>query len=194
MAEQVDNKIIWVQGNTQEVIIPLEQEIMVQEGEVTPEPYYPEVGDTITVTFVGKYLSYDFTPTVDGNNLIVVDNGTLPFGEYGIQVVVVKANGTRLRSMWDKQLEIKQKNDGVLQEWDEFKSAESAQARAALFFFAKGDKGDKGDDFEYSDFTPEEIAELQRPALEAKAECEEWLANHDVINDEEMQDVLVLNE
>jgi len=30
-----------------------------------------------------------------------------------------------------------------------------------------GEKGDKGDPFTYDDFTPEQIAELQRPATEA---------------------------
>lgn len=54
----------------------------------------------------------------------------------------------------------------------------------------KGDKGDKGDPFTYADFTDEEIAELQRPAMEAKQECEEWLNNHDVITIEEMEEVL----
>ena len=32
-----------------------------------------------------------------------------------------------------------------------------------------GEKGDKGDPFTYDDFTPEQIAELQRPATEAAA-------------------------
>lgn len=30
-----------------------------------------------------------------------------------------------------------------------------------------GEKGDKGDPFTYDDFTPEQIADLQRPATEA---------------------------
>ena len=32
-----------------------------------------------------------------------------------------------------------------------------------------GEKGDKGDPFTYDDFTPEQIADLQRPATEAAA-------------------------
>ena len=39
----------------------------------------------------------------------------------------------------------------------------------AVLPYIKGDKGDKGDAFTYEDFTPEEIATLQKPATDAAA-------------------------
>lgn len=41
----------------------------------------------------------------------------------------------------------------------------------------KGDKGDKGDPFTYSDFTEEQIEELQRPATEAAANADKAAKN-----------------
>lgn len=42
-----------------------------------------------------------------------------------------------------------------------------------------GEKGDKGDPFTYDDFTPEQIAELQRPATEAAAVANQAAQNVD---------------
>ena len=40
-----------------------------------------------------------------------------------------------------------------------------------------GEKGDKGDPFTYDDFTPEQIADLQRPATEAAKVANEAAEN-----------------
>lgn len=53
-----ENKIYWVRGNTQELLIPLEQEIVPEEGEIQVEPYYPAEGATVTVCLVGKYKKH----------------------------------------------------------------------------------------------------------------------------------------
>lgn len=152
-----DAKIYWVRGNTQELLIPLEQEIVPEEGEVQVLPYYPDEGDTVTVSLVGRFKSYRYTPVVDGNLLRITDDGTIPAGCYGVEVLVDKPNGTHFRSLWDAQVVVTTQNDSVLQEWDEFKELE-VKARAAIFFFAKGDKGDA---FTYDDFTPEQIEGLK---------------------------------
>lgn len=41
--------------------------------------------------------------------------------------------------------------------------------------FIKGDKGDKGEPFTYADFTPGQIAELQKPATDAANKLDERL-------------------
>lgn len=161
-----DNRIYWVRGNTQELLIPLEQEIVPQEGEVEVVPYYPDAEATVQVRLVGKYRKLSYTPTVDGNLLRLTENATLPSGVYGVEVVVENPDGTRYRSLWDNQIVVTDQNDSVLQEWDEFRQLD-VSARAAVFFFAKGDKGDA---FTYDDFTPEQIAELQKPASDAAEE------------------------
>lgn len=158
-----ENKIYWVRGNTQELLIPLEQEIVPEEGEIQVEPYYPAEGATVTVCLVGKYKKYTYTPTIDGNLLRFTENGTIPAGLYGVEVLVNNPDGTQYRSLWDNQIVVTNQNDSVLQEWDEFRQLD-VKARAAVFFFAKGDP------FTYEDFTPEEIEDLKRPATEAAAE------------------------
>lgn len=139
-----NNKIYWVRGNTQELLIPLEQEIVPQEGDVEVVPYYPDQDATVTVRLVGKYRKLSYTPIVDGNLLLITDNGTIPQGIYGVEILVDNPDGTHYRSLWDNQIVVTNANDSVLQEWDEFRQLD-VKARAALFFFAKGDKGEKGD-------------------------------------------------
>jgi len=185
MATQQDNdKIIWVMGNRQPLIIPMEQEIIPQEGDPYTEDFYPAEDDVVKVTLIGAYRPFVYTPEVDGHLLILTDNGTLPKGLYGVQITVTGANGeTRLRSFWDQQIVVTEKNNSVLKEWDEFKD-QPVTARAAVFFFAKGDKGDP---FEYSDFTPEQLEGLKGPQGDSAYEVavqagyvgtkEEWLAS-----------------
>jgi len=167
MATQQDNeKIIWVAGNKQSVIIPMEKEVIPKVGDPYTEDFYPAEDDVVKVTLTGAYRPFIYTPEVDGHLLILTDPGTLPKGLYGVQITVLGASGeTRLRSFWDQQIVVTERNNSVLKEWDEFKQ-QSVQARAAVFFFAKGDKGDP---FTYEDFTPEEIEELQKPATDAAA-------------------------
>lgn len=147
-------------GNRQQLIIPMEQEVIPQEGDPYTEDFYPAEDDVVKVTLTGAYRPNIYTPEVDGHLLILTDNGTLPKGLYGVQITVVGANGeTRLRSFWDQQIIVTEKNNSVLKEWDEFKE-QDVKARAAVFFFAKGDKGDP---FTYEDFTPEQLETLRGP-------------------------------
>ena len=138
------NAVKWVKGNSQTLIIPLEQEVMTEQQEITSEPYYPAEGSTVTVSLVGSFHRKDYEPTIDGNLLTITEDGTIPVGGYGVEVVVDNPDGTRHRSMWERQVVVTKANPSVLEEWDEFKDLD-VTARAALFFFAKGDKGEKGD-------------------------------------------------
>lgn len=162
MEQQKDNeKIIWVQGNRQSVIIPMEREVIPEEGDPYTEDFYPAEGDVVKVALTGSYKPYIYTPEIDGNLLIVTDDGTLPRGLYGVQITVMGSNGeTRLRSFWDQQIVVTERNNSVLKEGNEFKK-QDVKARAAVFFFAKGDP------FTYDDFTPEQIEDIKRPATEA---------------------------
>ena len=135
-------KIYWIYGNTQQLVIPLEQEVMGQSGEVTAEPYYPDEEDTVTVCLTGRRRK-SYTPVVDGNLLRITEDGTLPRGVYGVEVTVEGEGGTRLRSLWDDQVVVTRQNDTVLEEWDEF-SQQGVEARSALFFFARGEAGATG--------------------------------------------------
>ena len=155
--EQENNKIYWVRGNTEPLLIPLEQEVMTEQEEIVAEPYYPVEGAVVKVFFVGRFKRYERTPTVNGNLLTITDDGSLPCGCYGVEVTVDNPDGSNLRSLWENQIVVTNDNVRTLEEWDEFKE-QDVKARAALFFFAKGDKGDA---FTYEDFTPEQLAALK---------------------------------
>lgn len=155
-----NEKVIWVRGNRQPLLIPLEQEVIRQDGDVVTEPYYPEGDATVNVYLVGRNRKYPFRPEVDGNLLTITEDGSVPAGCYGIEMTVINRDDTRYRSYWPEQVVVTESNPSVLEEWDEFKK-QNVKARAALFFFAKGDKGDP---FLYEDFTPEQLEALRGPA------------------------------
>ena len=155
-----NQNIIWVKGNAQPLIIPLEQEVVTQEGKTT-EDFYPEAGSVIKVNLCGKYEKYELeNPELDGHLLTVRENGKAPAGKYGLEVLVYEPTGGPHRSYWEAQVIITEKNNSVLEEWNEFQQ-QNPQARAAVFFFAKGDKGDA---FTYEDFTQEQLEALRGPA------------------------------
>ena len=180
---QTNNKVYWVYGNSQTLLIPLEEEVMTEQQQIEAVPYYPDANAQVTVNLVNQYKRYSYVPTVTGNLLTITDDGTLPYGCYSVEVIVVNDGSTQYRSQWDNQVVVTNSNDHVLQEWDEFKEQE-VTARAALFFFAKGDKGEA---FTYEDFTPEQLAALQGPQGDSAYDIavqegyvgtkEEWIAS-----------------
>ncbi len=149
-----NDKAIWVRGNKQPLLIPLEQEVIRQDGEMIIEPYYPEGGATVNVYLVSRKKKYHFRPTVDGNLLSITDNGNIPAGCYGLEVTVINEDDTPFRSYWPDQVVVTDSNPSVLQEWNEFKQ-QGVQARAALFFFAKGDYSKPAEGIPASDLTQE---------------------------------------
>ena len=152
-----EEKLIWVRGNHQQLLIPLEQENIPQEGEITTSPYYPEGDAVVNVYLVGRKRKFSFIPVVDGNLVSITEDGSVPAGCYGIEVNVVNQDATRFRSFWPDQVVVTECNNSVLEEWNEFRQ-QQVTARAAVFFFAKGDKGDP---FRYEDFTPEQLESLK---------------------------------
>jgi len=141
MSTQQDNeKIIWVRGNTQQLLIPLEKEVVSPSGDITTVDFYPDEEAVIKVILYNDYRKYEYTPSLDGNLLTIIDSGTLAVGCYGVAVTVKNPDGTRLHSNWNHQVVVTATNNSVLKEWDEFKE-QDVKARAAVFFFAKGDPG-----------------------------------------------------
>lgn len=155
--EQNKEKIIWVYGNTQTLLIPLEQEVMTPQDEIETVPYYPAADATVVVNLVGRWRKHTYTPVVDGNLLAITDDGSLPPGCYDVEVGVRNTDGTQYRSQWGCQILVTTQNNSVLKEWNEFKK-QDVKARAAVFFFAKGDKGDP---LTWDDLTPEQKASLK---------------------------------
>ena len=163
MEQEQKDKLYWVYGNTQPLLIPLEKEVITPQEPIVYEPYYPDADAVVTVNLVGRFRKYSYTPVVNGNLLTIADDGTLPVGCYGVEILIDNPDGTHERSEWNCQIVVTNDNWRTLKEWDEFKE-QDIKARAAIFFFAKGDP------FTYEDFTPEEIEGLKKPAYDAAAE------------------------
>lgn len=179
--EEEKKQIIIVRGNSKDIAIPLQKETVVADAVVT-EDYIPEEGADIIVSLKNGYVSYDYTPvTIDGNVLVIHEEGNIPSSTYNMEIRITNPDGAKLRSMWCGIVRVCECNDPLLKEYDDFREGEETLI-ASVFYFAKGDKGAP---FAYDDFTPEQIAELQQPALEAKADCEAWLEAHteDIITD-----------
>lgn len=111
---------------------------------VVKEDYYPSASDKLSVNIKGQYLTYRIPATFSGNVVYAVDNGTLPVGFYGVEIIIIKEDGSHLRSMWCNIIEIVKCNKGVLDEWSDFVAPDSQELESAIFFFAKGEKGDDG--------------------------------------------------
>lgn len=159
--EEQKKVLHWVRGNILRLAIPLEQEIITEE-QTTREDYIVQSDDVVTVNLVSSSRRYIYAPkSIEGNVVSIEDNGELDLGTYGVEVLISKANGKRLRSFWNYLIKIHNTNDVVLEEWDDFADVSGEILDSAIFFFAKGDP------FTYEDFTEEQLDEIKRPALEA---------------------------
>ena len=134
-----------VAGNKVTLIIPMQKVVFTQAGKTT-ENYYPPTGTEIGVTLQGQYRKYEFVPTIEENNIIFTDNGTLAVGEYAVVITVKEPDDTKRRSKWLMIVTVYDSNEPVVDEFDDFPDyAEGAIIEGSVFFFAKGDKGDPGE-------------------------------------------------
>jgi len=104
--------------------------------------YIPDVGDKITVTFVGNYNKYDVVNvTIDGNRLLYTCNGVLSIGTYGIEIKVTCADGKKLRSFQRDRIQIVESNEEAgIPSGDEF-DIDTIELDSAVFLYEKGDRG-----------------------------------------------------
>ena len=140
-------RITYTQGNTFSVAIPMVRKTIDKNGSVTTittENFTPSEGDVVEVRLIGQRRTYTYTPRIEGNIAVVDMQGNELAGHYGIEVVVVTANGERMRFADPHALELVPFTGEV----DNFVVG-SVELEASVFFAMsgpKGDKGDKGDD------------------------------------------------
>jgi hypothetical protein len=178
------NVIKHVYGNPMQIAIPLTQkirELVNGEERVSEEDFYPF--QPIVVTLKGMVKTYQYNATANGNVVVVKDNeGEINTGKYSLELTCLDEDGYKRRFAMKEPITIvRYTADADIGNGVEF-DVTTHTIEGAVFFYAKGDKGDqgeqgiqgdkgdkgdKGDPFTYNDFTPEQIAELQRPALEA---------------------------
>lgn len=156
----------WVKGNTLSLAVPL----VVKTGDgqtIVTTDYVPPTGSEIHVNLVGSYKSFSYDYTIDENVVSFVDNGSLPLGTYGVEIKVKEPDARNLRTFKCQEIKIVNCSD----ELGEVMPDGQIMLDAAIF--VQGKKGDKGDAFTYDDFTPEQIADLKKPATDAAAEVRE---------------------
>lgn len=196
-----------VYGNPIQLAIPLTEKVreLVDGHEVEHiEDFYPS--SPVTVTLRSSFAVVNYTATMEGNMAIVIDNECmLKNGCYSITITCNDQEGRPRRfAMADAIKIVTYTADAGITAGIEF-NAETYTLEGAVFFYAKGEKGDKGDKgekgekgdkgdkgekgeqgiqgekgdpFTYEDFTPAEIAELQKPATDAAHLVDETLANY----------------
>lgn len=152
----------WVKGNTLHLVVPL-QLVSINEGQEVTTDYYPPEGSEIHVKLQSQYVSKTYDCEVDGNRVKFTDDGSLSSGLYGIEVKVKEPTGLNRRTFKCGEIQVVNCTD----ELGDLPDGEMVLDAAIYIQGEKGDKGDKGDPFTYEDFTPEQIADLQRPATEA---------------------------
>lgn len=165
---KTDALIKHVQGNVLRLAIPLTIKIRdLVDGHPTEreEDFYPDASRGVKIVLDASYITRTFDGVVSGNVVSMEDVGTLKLGNYQVTVLCYDNSGIPYRYMARNIIAIVDATaDAGIEAGIEFDS-ETYTLEGA--YFIKGEKGDKGDPFTYDDFTPEQIAELQRPATEA---------------------------
>jgi len=150
-----DKAVKILRGNQVTIALPLERLVISSTGQVVEE-YVPDPTDEIVVN-VRERQTFRYVPTIAGNVATFVLGADVPCGVYGVEVLITKADGTRLRSYRLSQIAIVENNERAgLGDGVEF-GVDSVQLDAAAYIFAKGDKGDP---FTYEDFTEEQLDDL----------------------------------
>lgn len=129
-----------VQGNNFNVAIPLKVYTL-NEGEVVLQDYTPAEGDDVTIRLVGERRGYTYKPTTEGNVAHLQLSGHEVCDTYAVEVVIIGADGTMLRSYRNDQLAIVYNVDTII--------ADGAVEEGELYldsqFFIQGQKGEQGD-------------------------------------------------
>lgn len=131
----------------------------------TEEDFYPNLEKPMKIVLMreGGY-SKEYLPDVVGNVMTITDDGTLPVGTYQVSVLCYDQSNNPCRYMVRAIVKIVSATaDAGIEAGIEFDAIDYV-LDGAVFFYAKGDKGDP---FTYEDFTPAQILDLKRPALEA---------------------------
>lgn len=152
-------RIPWVRGNTLNLAVPLVL-VTKNNGQEIREDYYPPENSEIHVWLVNSYKRKEYPYTLDGNMVCFTDDGSLQAGVYGVEITVKEPDARNFRTFHCKEIEVYNCSDclGDLPDGQ-------AVLDAAVFV-----QGQKGEPFTYDDFTPEQIADLKKPATDAAAD------------------------
>lgn len=106
---------IIVQGNSYNLVIPL-QIYIVDDGEMVLQDFTPDVADVVKISLKCKERTYNFAPTIVGNEATITLTGHEVVGIYAIEVVIVQADGTQYRSLRTDQFVIIDSSDDLTED------------------------------------------------------------------------------
>lgn len=130
-----------VKGNFFRIAQPL-QKITWENVTKQKVDFIPDIGDKITVTFIGNYNKYDvLNVSIDGNKLLYECYGALSTGTYGIEVKVTCADGKPLRSYQKDRIQIVNSNEEAgIPSGDEF-DVDTYEIDSAVLLYVRGERG-----------------------------------------------------
>ena len=102
-----------VQGNNFNVAIPLKVYIL-DEGTVVLQDYAPQADDDVAIGLIGARRNYIYQPTIEGSTAHLTLTGTELCDTYAVEVVIISADGTKLRSYRGDQLQIVEDVDTII--------------------------------------------------------------------------------
>ena len=106
---------IIVQGNSYNLVIPL-QIYIVDDGEMVLQDFTPDAADVVKISLKCKERTYNFAPTIVGNEATIALTGHEVVGIYAIEVVIVQADGTQYRSLRTDQFVIIDSSDDLTED------------------------------------------------------------------------------
>lgn len=106
---------IIVQGNSYNLVIPL-QIYIVDDGEMVLQDFTPDAADVVKISLKCKERTYNFAPTITGNEATIALTGHEVVGIYAIEVVIVQADGTQYRSLRTDQFVIIDASDDLTED------------------------------------------------------------------------------
>lgn len=85
-----------IQGNRLEIHVPLsERTVTSTDGNVDTHETAIEPSNVTVRLYKRGIARYDLTPTINGNMLVIVDNGTIQLGKYDIEIFGTVTVGNR---------------------------------------------------------------------------------------------------
>jgi hypothetical protein len=140
-----------------------------------PCPFDLSLVTVVSVKFISKSGAITDVPnfTTNGSDIFFQISAGLPIGIYGIEVKYLTHDGKNYRSFRKTDFEIISDSDyALLPKTAELINDEWLIYSTMIFV--------KGPGFTYDDFTPEEIAALQKPALDAAEIANDAANNADI--------------
>lgn len=138
-------------GNTQQVVVPLYTRTLHEDGTVSVEAYTPSADDVVTASLAGKRV-YNYPTTIGEGCIIFSIIGVEVADVYALRVLVVKADGSRMRYYTENAIELTHETIEDDEQGAEF-TASGIVLDAAYYLFAKGDKGDTGNGIDRIELT-----------------------------------------